>query len=129
MWLQAQGCDRVLDDGQPDSVLLLKILDADFRPDEPASVNAWLSTLDVGEEAALSAVLERAVPPEPRVVAEDCWHELERRILLRKRQAIEAQLRAPGLALDDMARLHAQVIELQRQIAALPAPRAPKPVG
>ena len=110
-------------------MLLVKILDADFRPDEPSSVNAWLSTLDPGEEAALSAVLEREVPLEARVVAEDCWHELERRIFLRRRQAVEAQLRMPGLALEDMARLHAQVLDLHRQLAALPAPRAPKPVG
>ena len=129
MWLQAQGCDRLLNDGQPDTVLLVKILDADFRVDEPASVNAWLATLDPGEEAALSAVLEREVPLEARVVAEDCWHELERRVFLRRRQAVEAQLRLPGLALEDMARLHAQVLDLQRQLAALPAPRAPKPVG
>ncbi len=128
MWLQAQGCDRVLNDDQPDTVLLVKILDADFRADEPSSVNAWLSTLDPGEESALSAVLEREVPLEARVVAEDCWHELERRVLLRQRQAVEAQLRAPGLALEDMGRLHGQVLDLQRQLAALPAPRAPRPV-
>jgi DNA primase len=129
MWLQAQGYDRVLNDGQPDSMLLLKILDADFRPDEPASVNAWLSTLDPGEESALSAVIEREVPLEAKVVAEDCWHELERRIFLRRRQAVESQLRAPGLTLVDMELLHAQVLDLQRQLAALPPPRAPKPVG
>jgi hypothetical protein len=69
------------------------------------------------------------VPPEARVVAEDCWHELERRVFLRKRQAIEAQLRAPGLAIEDMARLHSQVLDIQRQLAALPPPRAPKPTG
>ena len=128
MWLQAQGCDRVLNDDQPDTILLVKILDADFRADEPSSVNAWLSTLEPGEESALSAVLEREVPLEARVVAEDCWHELERRVLLRKRQAVEAQLRAPGLAMEDMGRLHGQVLDLQRQLAALPAPRAPRPV-
>jgi DNA primase len=129
IWLQAQACDRVLDDGQSDSVLLMKILDADFRADDAASVNAWLTTLEPEEEAALSTLIERDVPEEPKVVAEDCWHELERRIFLRRRQAVEAQLRAPGLALEDMARLHAQVLDLQRQAAALPSPRAPRPVG
>ena len=126
MWLQAQGCDRVLDDGQPDSVLLMKILDGDFRADESASVNAWLATLEPGEEAALSALLERDVPPEARVVAEDCWHGLERRILLRRRQVLEAKLRAPGLGIEEMAALHAQVLNLQTQLSALPPPRAPK---
>ena len=129
IWLQAQGCERVMDDGQPDSVLLLKILDADFRPDDVASVNAWLTTLDPAEESALSGLIERAVPAEARVVAEDCWHELERRLLLRKRQALEAQLKAPGLTIEDMARLHSQVLDLQRQLAALPAPRSPKVPG
>jgi hypothetical protein len=117
----------VLDDGQPDSELLVKILDAEFRVDEPASVNAWLSMLDSAEEAALSSVLEMAVPLDSRVVAEDCWHELERRLILRRRQAVEAQLRAPELSLEDMGRLHEQVLALQREAAALPAPRAPRP--
>ena len=128
-WLQAQALDRVLDDGQPDSELLVKILNADIRVEEPASVNAWLATLEPGEESALSSVLEMSVPPEPRIVAEDCWHELERRLLLRKRQAVEARLRVPGLALEEMARLHEQVLGLQRQAAALPAPRAPRPAS
>jgi DNA primase len=128
-WLQAQACERVLDDGQPDSELLVKILDAEFRVDEPASVNAWLSTLDSAEEAALSTVLEMAVPPDAQVVAEDCWHELERRVLLRRRQSVEAQLRAPSLAIEDMVRLHEQVLALHRELAALPPPRAPRPAA
>jgi len=129
MWLQAQGCDRVLNDGQPDSVLLLKILDADFRADEPASMNAWLATLEPGEESALSSALSRDVPPEARVVAEDCWHELERRIFLRRRQTVEAQLRTPGLAFEDMVRLQAQAQEYRQKELSLPPPRAPKPAG
>ncbi len=127
IWLQAQGCDRVLDDGQADSELLIKILDAEFRADDPASLNAWLTTLAPHEEAAVSTVLEHEVPAEPKVIAEDCWHELERRVLLRQRQAVEARLRAPGLMLEEMGSLHAQVLDLQRKIAALPAPRAPRP--
>lgn len=129
MWLQAQGCDRVLNDGQPDSVLLLKILDADFRADEPASMNAWLATLEPGEESALSSALSRDVPPEARVVAEDCWHELERRVFLRRRQTVEAQLRTPGLAFEDMVRLQAQAQEYRQKELSLPPPRAPKPTG
>jgi DNA primase len=125
-WLQAQSWDRVLEDGQPDSVLLGKVLDAELRVDELASVNAWIATLAPEEEAALSSILEREAPVEARVVAEDCWHELERRGLIRRRQAVEARLRAPGLQLEDMAKLHEQVLDLQRQIASLPPPRAPK---
>jgi DNA primase len=126
MWLQAQGCDRVLNDGQPDTVLLLKILNADFRPDEPSSVNAWLATLDPGEESALSALLSREVPAEARVVAEDCWHTLERRSLLRQRQSWEARAHAAGLTLEQQAEINAGIRELQKRMDALPAPRAPR---
>jgi DNA primase len=125
-WLQARQWNRVLEDGLPDSVLLAKIFDAEFRVDEPASVNSWIATLGSGEEAALSGLLERKVPPEARVVAEDCWHELERRTLLRRRQAVEARLRAPGLALEETVKIHEQALELHRQITALPPPRAPR---
>ena len=128
-WLQGQGTGGVLDDGQPDSALVAKILDADIRVDDPASVNSWLATLAPEEEVALSSVLEIDVPLEASVVAEDCWNELERRALLRKRQVIETRLRTPGLDLEGMAALHGQVLDLQRKMAALPPPRAPRPVG
>ncbi len=97
--------------------------------DEPASVNTWLATLEPGEEAALSTVLEREVPLEAKVVAEDRWHELERRVLLRQRRRWRRNCGCTGLAIEDMGRLHAQVLDVHRQLAALPAPRAPKPAA
>jgi len=90
---------------------------------------AWLATLEPGEESALSSALSRDVPPEARVVAEDCWHELERRVFLRRRQTVEAQLRTPGLAFEDMVRLQAQAQEYRQKELSLPPPRAPKPAG
>ncbi|MEQ1853114.1 MAG: DNA primase [Chthoniobacteraceae bacterium] len=125
-WLQCLQWTRVLEDGLPDSVLLGKIFDAEFRVDDPASVNAWITTLDPGEEITVSAILEKKAPLEARVVAEDCWNELERRELVRRRQAVEAKLRAPGLPFEEMVRIHEDARELQRQITALPPPRAPR---
>jgi DNA primase len=126
MWLQAQSWDRVLDDGTAGSALLYAVLNADFRPDEPASVSAFLSTLPAEQEAALVPILARPLPGEPKILAEDCWHELERREVAKRRQAIEARLRAPGLSAEEQTRLHQQIIEIHQEAARIPAPRPPK---
>ena len=126
MWLQAQGWERVLDDGTPGSALLAKVLAADFRADDMASVNSFTATLTAGEEAALAPILSRPLPEEAKVIAEDCWHELERRDITKRRQAIEARIRTPGLSVDEQTRLHLQIIEIHQEAARLPASRPPK---
>ena len=126
MWLQAQGWDRVLDDGSPGSALLAKVLGADFRAEDTASVNTFTATLSADEEAALAPILSRPLPDEPKIVAEDCWHELERRDITKRRHAIEARIRTPGLSIDEQTRLHQQIIEIHQQAARLPASRPPK---
>jgi DNA primase len=128
-WLQAQAWDRVLDDGNPASSLLAKILEAEFRPDDPASLNAWLATLPADEEASLSSALTRPLPKDAKVMAEDCWYSLERSSLLQQRQVLEARMRNPTLAADEQIALHQKILELQRQLATLPAPRPPKMEG
>ena len=126
MWLQAQGWERVLDDATPGSALLAKVLAADFRADDTASVNSFTATLPAEEEAALAPILSRPLPEESRVIAEDCWHELERRDITKRRQAIEARIRTPGLSIDEQTRLHLQIIEIHQEAARLPASRPPK---
>ncbi len=126
MWLQAQGWERVLDDATPGSALLAKVLAADFRADDMASVNSFTATLTAGEEAALAPILSRPLPEEAKVIAEDCWHELERRDITKRRQAIEARIRTPGLSVDEQTRLHLQIIEIHQEAARLPASRPPK---
>ena len=119
-WLQAQAWDRGLDDGQPDSALLAKILDAEFRAGDAASINSWIATLEAAEEAALSGILDRDVPPEGKVLAEHYWRGLERTKLIRKRQAMEMRLRAADLSIEETVRINGDVMELHRQIMALP---------
>jgi DNA primase len=126
-WLQRQDWERLLDDGTSGSALLGTILRGQFRPEEPASLNAFIATLEPVQELTLSNVLEHKVPKDPQVIAEDCWRELLRRDLERRRQVIEARLRNPALPLEDYAALHAQVLALQQKLTALPPPRPPKP--
>ena len=119
-WIQSQVWDRVLDDGQPDSALLAKILDAEFRVDDAASINSWIATLEPEEEAGLSGILERDVPLDGKILAEHYWRGLERTKLLRKRQALEMRLRVSGLTIEETVKINSEVMELHRQITALP---------
>jgi DNA primase len=125
-WLLAQGWDRVLDDGNPASALLTKILGAEFRPDDPASLNGWLATLPVHEESSLFSALTRPLPKEGKVMAEDCWYSLERATLLQQRQVLETRFRNPALTPEQQIALHEKIHSLHRQLAALPPPRPPK---
>ena len=119
-WLQAQSWDRGLDDGQPDSALLTKVFEAELRAGDAASINAWIATLNAAEEAALSGILDREAPPEGKLLAEHYWRGLERTKLIRKRQALETRLRAAGLSIEETAQINADVMELHRQIMAMP---------
>ena len=143
-WLQAQVWDRVLNDGESDSALLVKILDADLRAGDAASINAWLGTLDATEDAMVSGILERdeqrnrmaarkrrgKIPSsetsgdtpllQGKVLAERYWYGLERASLVRKLEATKTRSRAAGLTPEEDVKLNAESLELQRQIRALP---------
>ena len=124
-WLQSRGWQRILDDGSTASALLMKVLDAEFRADEPASLNAWLSSMTREEEATLSSVLSMELPAEPKECAEDCWHEMERREIHRRRSELTAQSRQPGLSLEEHGVIHQRLKELQKELAAIPPRRRP----
>jgi hypothetical protein len=125
-WLQQQDWERLLDDGTPGSALLETILRGEFRPEDPSSLNAFIVTLSPAEEITLTNVLEHKLPKDAQIIAEDCWRDLIKRDLERRRQAIEARLRNPTLPLEDQLALHQQVLALQEKLTALPPPRPPK---
>lgn len=125
-WLQSRGWQRILDDGTPGSALIAKVLDAEFRADDAPSVNTWLSSLSKQEEATLSTVLSEELPPSPKETAEDYWHEMERREIQRRRTDLTAQSRQPGLSLEEHARINQRLMDVQRELAALPPRRRPR---
>src|SRR5262249_51688533 len=139
-WLQAQSRDRILNDGQSDSALLIKILDADLRAGEAASINAWLETLETSEGAMVSGIIERDeqrkrmaakkgkrgtsnhqvpedhVQRQGKVLAEWYWRGLERLALLHDLEVRKARLKATDLTLEEQSKINAEFLELLRQI-------------
>ena len=105
--------------------LVAKILEADIRPEEPASINAFLSTLDPAEEAALSPILEGKTPPHPLAIAHDCWGELERRAINGRIDAVKARMLARDLPIEDIAELQKQVLDLKKRLSDIAPPLSP----
>lgn len=50
---------------------------ADIRSDDAASLSVWMRTLTTAKKQAIASLLADA-----KLVAEDCWHELEMATLL-----------------------------------------------
>ena len=105
----------------PDAEMLLRILEADLRPDDPASINGFMSSLPTGEEALVSSWLLQKVPPKAAAVARDWWAGLQQAVVRRQLQIAEGRMRIPQLSAGEMTRLQKQVVDLKMQLDELSA--------
>ncbi|HEX8312388.1 MAG TPA: DNA primase [Chthoniobacteraceae bacterium] len=110
---------------EPDSGLVVRILEADVRPEEPASINAFLSTLDAAEEAAVTTLLEERAPDHALAIAHDCWLELERRAIRRRMDSVKARMMGRELPMDHVAELQKQILDLQKRLSDIARPLSP----
>lgn len=115
-WLLEEHWTEMLEQ-EPDSELLAKILMADIQPENPQSVQAFLTTLSAAEEAAVVGLLEDRPPQNPMTIAHDSWRELERRRIQRRLDACTARLRQPGLSNEDATKLQKEVLDLKGHLA------------
>jgi DNA primase len=100
----------------PGAEILGKILASDLRPDDPASLNLFMSSLPAGEESLVSAWLLRRVPPNAGTVAREWWAGLRLPTLRRRLQAAESRLKLPQLSPGDVVALQKQVVDLRGQL-------------
>jgi DNA primase len=103
----------------PDSEMLVRILDADLRPDDAASVNVFMAGLAPDEEALVSAWLLQRIPPHGADVARGFWTGLRQATLRRQLQIAEGRLRIPQLSAGEMTALQKQVVDLKNQLDEL----------
>lgn len=100
----------------PDSELLVRILEADLRPDDPASLNGFMASLSAEQEALVSAWLLQKVPPNPDAVVRGWWDGLRQSALRRQLHAAESRMRLPQLATGEVVTLQKQVVDLRKQL-------------
>ncbi|MFN2508011.1 MAG: DNA primase [Chthoniobacterales bacterium] len=105
----------------PDADILLRILASDLRPDDAASINAFMATLPPAEEALVSSWLLQKVPPNAVAVAKDWWNGLKQAALRRQLQIAEGRMRIPQLTAGEMTSLQKQVVDLKMQLDELSA--------
>ena len=101
--------------------MLARILEADLRPDDPASTNAFMATLAPGEEALVAAWLLQKVPPNGALVARDWWNGLKQAAVRRQLQVAEGRLKIPQLSAGELTALQKQVVDLKAQLDQLSA--------
>jgi DNA primase len=96
--------------------LLTKILSADVKPDQPASLNRFQTTLEPEEEALVSGWLLQRLPEEAGAVAREWWNGLLQANLRRELEVAESKLRRPNLTAGEIMLLQKQVLDLRGQL-------------
>jgi len=110
---------------EPGSDLVLKILEYPLRVGDAASSSTLLAGLDEGEGAAVSDLLIARPPVGPQAIAHDCWNELERRKIRRRIEALKARQRAQNLDFETVAKLHEEILALQKRLSDIARPFSP----
>jgi DNA primase len=123
-WLLAEPWQVVLA-GDPEAELLTRILAAPLTPNDPASTNAFLGTLDANEEAYVTGLLEAKPPHNAMTVAFDSFRELERSQIRRRVAALQARLRTPGLSLEHVGKLQKEILDQQKRLSDIARPLSP----
>jgi hypothetical protein len=103
----------------PGSEMLGTILGSDLRPDDPASLNRFMSSLPAADESLVSAWLLQKMPPNAEAVARDWWWGLRQPALRRRLLAAESGLKLPQLSPGEVVTLQKQVVDLRGQLDQL----------
>ncbi|MEY2519478.1 MAG: primase [Verrucomicrobiota bacterium] len=103
----------------PDAEILGRILESDFRPDDPASLNAFMAGLPPGDEALVSSWLLQKMPPNGLDVAKGWWNGLRQATLRRQLQIAEGRMKLPRLTTGEAVNLQKQILDLTEQLREL----------
>ena len=96
--------------------LLIRILEAELRPDDPVSLNSFMSKLSAEEEGLVSAWLMQKVPANAVEVAESWWKGLMRGALRRQLEIAETRIRLPQLTTGEIVNLQKEIVDLREQL-------------
>ncbi len=99
--------------------LLLRILESDLRPDDPASLNTFMAQLPAAEEGLVSAWLMQKMPANAMEVAEGWWKGLIQTTLRRQLEIAETRIRLPQLTTGEVVNLQKEIVDLREQLAQI----------
>ncbi|HEV2804357.1 MAG TPA: DNA primase [Chthoniobacterales bacterium] len=105
----------------PESEMLVRVLESDLRPDDPASLNGFMAGLGPGGEALVSGWLLQKMPPNGLAVAQGFWNGLRQAGLRRQLQIAEGRMKLPRLTTGEAVALQKQILDLTEQLRELSA--------
>jgi DNA primase len=103
----------------PESGLLRRILEADLRPNEPATLSGFMATLSPGEESLVSGWLLHRLPGDAATITEQWWKGLRQALIRRQLQAAESRMKLPRLSTGEIVNLQKQILDLREQLHEL----------
>ena len=103
----------------PGAELLARILESDLRPEDSASMNAFLAALPPAEERLVAGWLLQRLPEQPRELAEQWWTGLKQAAIRRQLQLAEGRLKVPQLSAGELLNLQKQILDLREQLHEL----------
>jgi len=117
-FLRAQNWRELLAQ-TPDAEILRRILEAELRPDDPASINSFMAGLSSSDEALVASWLAQKVPPNRIEVAKGWWDGLRQATLRRQLQIAEGRMKLPKLTTGEAVNLQKQILDLTEQLREL----------
>jgi DNA primase len=117
-YLLAQNWREILDQ-VPGAEILIRILQSELHPDDPASLSAFMASLSPAEEALVSAWLLQKVPTEAETMVEKWWLGIRHAVLRRRLAATQNRTKLPELSTGEIVNLQKQILDLQEQLHEL----------
>ncbi|HSS15457.1 MAG TPA: DNA primase [Candidatus Dormibacteraeota bacterium] len=108
-----------------DGEILVRILKSDLRPDDAASLNAFMVTLSPPEERLVSSWLLQKVPHNAAAMVEKWWLGIRQAVLRRQLDVATNQIKLPNLSTGEIVNLQKQILDLQEQLHELSRPAGP----
>lgn len=102
--------------------LLARTLEAELDPDHPATVNAFLATLEPPEEAFVAGLLRERPFPQPMALVRGCWSGLESSHLREHLASLQGRMRVPGISPIETTQIQKEVLDLQRRLNDIAQP-------
>src|SRR5436190_7658931 len=103
----------------PDAEILGRVLGTDLRPDDPASINAFMTGLPTGEEALVSSWMLQKMPPNGLEVARGWWNGVGQAVVRRQLQIAEGRMKLPRITTGEAVNLEKQIVDLTEQLREL----------
>jgi DNA primase len=102
--------------------ILGRILQSELRPDDAASLSAFMVTLSPPEERLVSSWLVQKAPPNSGAMIERWWLGIRQAIVRRQLDVATNRIKLPNLSTGETVNLQKQILDLRGQLHELSQP-------